>query len=290
MILILSVIMVSIRSTLKRVCFEIIPIGNELLLGEVLDTNSQWMAKKITELGGFVTRITIVGDDVEIISSTIQEALKRRPSWIITCGGLGPTYDDKTLAGIAKATGRELIVNRDAVKMLEERYRILVEKGVVKDGRLTPTRLKMATLPEGAIPIQNRVGTAPAVLLKVNDVKIVSLPGVPSEMKDIFEHSLIPLFKEDIGRIYHSEMFLEVIDIVESKIAPILDKVLEGKSNIYVKSHPKMVEEGRSRLVIHIVGWAYTQEEVEEIVKNTSKELIEMIEGQGGKVVGSYTK
>ncbi|MEM2211169.1 MAG: molybdopterin-binding protein [Nitrososphaerales archaeon] len=279
-----------IRTSLKRICFEIIPIGNELLLGEVLDTNSQWMAKKITELGGFVTRITIIGDDIEIISNTIQEALKRKPSWIITCGGLGPTYDDKTLVGIAKAIGRELVVNKDAVKMLEDRYKLLVEKGIVKNGQLTPARLKMAMIPEGAIPIPNRVGTAPAVFLKVNDVKIVSLPGVPSEMKDIFEQSLIPLFKEDIGKIHQSELFLEVSDIVESKLAPLLDKVLEGKSDIYIKSHPQTVEEGRSKLLIYITGWSHTKNEADEIVKKTSEELMEIIKKQGGKVIKSYVR
>lgn len=259
-------------------------------MGEVLDTNSQWMAKRITELGGFVTRITIVGDDIEVISNIIQEALKRKPSWIITCGGLGPTYDDKTLAGIARALGRDLMVNKDAVKMLEDRYKLLVEKGIVKNGQLTPARLKMAMIPEGAIPIPNRVGTAPAVFLKVNDVKIVSLPGVPSEMKDIFEHFLIPLFKEDIENINQSELFLEVGDIVESKLAPLLDKVLEGKSDIYIKSHPQTVEEGHSKLLIYIAGWARTKNEAEEIVKKTSEELMEMIKKQGGRVIKSYVR
>ncbi|MEM2338838.1 MAG: molybdopterin-binding protein, partial [Nitrososphaerales archaeon] len=224
------------------------------------------------------------------ISNTIQEALKRKPSWIITCGGLGPTYDDKTLVGIAKAIGRELVVNKDAVKMLEDRYKLLVEKGIVKNGQLTPARLKMAMIPEGAIPIPNRVGTAPAVFLKVNDVKIVSLPGVPSEMKDIFEQSLIPLFKEDIGKIHQSELFLEVSDIVESKLAPLLDKVLEGKSDIYIKSHPQTVEEGRSKLLIYITGWSHTKNEADEIVKKTSEELMEIIKKQGGKVIKSYVR
>ncbi|MEM2635150.1 MAG: hypothetical protein QW372_06770, partial [Nitrososphaerales archaeon] len=78
--------------------------------------------------------------------------------------------------------------------------------------------------------------------------------------------------------------------IIESKLAPLLDKVLEGKSDIYIKSHPQTVEEGRSKLLIYITGWSHTKNEADEIVKKTSEELMEIIKKQGGKVIKSYVR
>ena len=90
---------------------ELICIGNELLIGKTLNTNAHWLAKRITSLGLKVRRITTVEDSLEEISSAIKEALLRKPRFIITTGGLGPTFDDKTLEGIAKALNLELKVN-----------------------------------------------------------------------------------------------------------------------------------------------------------------------------------
>ena len=94
---------------------EIISVGNELLIGKIVNTNSYWIAKRVTTLGMKVRRITTVGDDVEEISNAIQEALQRRPRFIITTGGLGPTFDDKTLEGIARGLGRGLRVHEQAL-------------------------------------------------------------------------------------------------------------------------------------------------------------------------------
>ncbi|MGQ9469776.1 MAG: molybdopterin-binding protein, partial [Nitrososphaerales archaeon] len=129
--------------------FEIITIGNELLIGKTLNTNAHWLARQITSLGGRITRITVIGDDTNEISLSIKEAIQRKNNFIITVGGLGPTYDDKTLQGVAKALKRELIINDDALKMVEKKYEYMVDHGILKKAELTPARVKMATLPRG---------------------------------------------------------------------------------------------------------------------------------------------
>ena len=101
---------------------EIICVGNELLIGKTLNTNAQWLSKHATTLGITVKRITVVADDINEIANAIREALKRKPQFVITTGGLGPTFDDKTLEGITKALNRKLEVNEKALKMVKEKY------------------------------------------------------------------------------------------------------------------------------------------------------------------------
>jgi molybdenum cofactor synthesis domain-containing protein len=101
---------------------EIICVGNELLIGKTLNTNAQWIAKQATALGIAVKRVTVVADDVNEIAKAVREALSRKPQFIVTTGGLGPTFDDKTLAGIAEALKRMLAVNAEALAMVRKKY------------------------------------------------------------------------------------------------------------------------------------------------------------------------
>ncbi|HEM62067.1 MAG TPA: competence/damage-inducible protein A, partial [Chloroflexi bacterium] len=101
---------------------EIIAIGNELLLGDVLDTNTNWLCQRITGVGGQVTRAALIRDDIEAIVSEVRSVLARSPNLIITTGGLGPTGDDITLQGVAEATGRPLELHTEALALTKSRY------------------------------------------------------------------------------------------------------------------------------------------------------------------------
>ena len=125
---------------------------------------------------------------MEAIRQGVQEALGRRPKLLITVGGLGPTHDDMTLKGVALALGKPLVLNRKALDTIKKHYR-----GMEGSLLLTTYRRKMATLPEGAEPLPNPVGTAPGVLAKLDGTTIISLPGVPAEMKAIFKQSVVQL-------------------------------------------------------------------------------------------------
>jgi len=262
---------------------ELICIGNELLIGKTLNTNAQWLAKRITSLGLKIRRITTVADDLEEISSAIKEALSRTPRFIITTGGLGPTFDDKTLEGIAKALNLELKVNDEALRMIEEKYEQYVKEGRMEKAELTPHRVKMATLPEEAKPLRNPVGTAPGVLLKANNTTIIALPGVPSEMKAIFEESILPILRKEAGGMIFYEASLEVLGIVESEIAPIIDKVMHDNPYVYIKSHPKG-EEKTSKIELHFSTTSADAEMAKNRVGRAIIQISEMIKKKGGKI------
>lgn len=226
---------------------EIISIGNELLIGHTLDTNSHWIAKRITRMGWTLQRITQIRDSLSEISSGILESIRRNPGVLITIGGLGPTYDDMTLSGIARALRTRMGLNREALELVKERYRKLQIKP-----RLTSYRRKMATLPRGSRPLPNPVGTAPGVMLKVGRTTLLSLPGVPSEMRAIFRRSVIPLLKTTNGKSPTNAQ-LKIAGIIESALAPILDSVRRAYPRLYFKSHPRGRETGvRPLILLHI--------------------------------------
>ena len=147
---------------------EIICIGNELLIGKVKDTNAHYLAKQATQLGANVKRVTVIQDIIEEIAKSINEAIARKPQFIITTGGLGPTFDDKTLQGIAKALNRKLEVNPKALAMVKQKsVEYAKKRGLPTEIEMTPPRVKMATLPEKTKVVNNPIGTAPGVRVDV---------------------------------------------------------------------------------------------------------------------------
>ena len=258
---------------------EIISIGNELLIGQIINTNAQWIAKYISSLGGIVRRIITVRDSVAEISSILQDTLKRNPTFIITTGGLGPTFDDKTLKSIAVALNKLLELNEEALAMVKARY-CNYKKTITKTIELTPARLKMATLPRGATPLPNPEGTAPGVILYVDSSKIIALPGVPGEMKAIFEESILPMIRDSIGNLFVHGRYLKVTGIVESEIAPLIDVTMHDNPDVYIKSHPKL----RSHLELHFTATSNSKLETENTVKKSIKNISQLIYEHGGTI------
>ncbi len=267
---------------------EIICIGNELLIGKTLNTNAQWLAKRVTTLGLSVSRITIIGDDANEIADVTREALQRKPKFIIVTGGLGPTFDDKTLEGIAKALKRPLQIQEEALKMIEKKYRQYVEEGLVKKRvELTSPRIKMATLPKGASPLLNPIGTAPGVLLKQNDVTIVALPGVPPEMEAIFDNSVVKLLRNVSGNVTFYETSISVRGIMESDVAPFIDRTMNDNPHVYIKSHPHGGE-GVPHLELHLSTTTQNSNTAKRYVSRALLQITELIQAKGGKI--KFTK
>ncbi|MEM3596879.1 MAG: nicotinamide mononucleotide deamidase-related protein [Candidatus Bathyarchaeia archaeon] len=263
---------------------EIICIGNELLIGKTLNTNAQWLAKRATTAGFTVKRITVVEDDVVAIASVIREALQRKPKFIITTGGLGPTFDDKTLEGIAEALNRRLEINEKALEMVKEKYETYVKTGKIEKVELTPARVKMAKLPENSKPLPNPVGTAPGVILEVNETILVALPGVPSEMEAIFEGSVMSLLRERAGNVMFYEASIYVGGIMESTLAPLIDKTMHDNPHVYIKSHPKG-EEKKPHIELHFSTTAKDSKTAKNRVGKALIQLSELVKKEGGKVV-----
>jgi len=262
---------------------EIICIGNELLIGKTLNTNAQWLAKRVTTLGLNVRRITIVGDDINEVSNAVREAIQRKPRFLITTGGLGPTFDDKTLEGIAKALECKLEINEEALTMVKERYHKYVEEGKMEKAELTPPRVKMAKLPEGAKPLFNPVGTAPGVIVEHEGATIVALPGVPSEMKAIFDGSVASLLKRVAGDVTFFETSIETTGVIESEMAPLIDQVMHNNPYVYIKSHPKGAEK-IPRIEFHFSTTAKNASVARKRVSKAFIQLSELIQEKGGKI------
>ena len=220
----------------EPVTVEIFIIGNEILIGDIQDTNTNWLCKEINSLGGHVVRATVLRDELEVIAVEIQAALQRGARVIFTSGGLGPTADDLTLSAVAKGVGVEVMVHEKALQMVKESYDTLFARGIMAQGGLNPAREKMAWLPEGSIPLDNPVGTAPGVLLQTGQTTIISLPGVPSELKGIFNSSLQPFMQKTFKGGISAMHTITVRCNDESVMEPVLSRVVPAHPNVYIKS------------------------------------------------------
>ncbi|MEM3072563.1 MAG: molybdopterin-binding protein [Candidatus Bathyarchaeia archaeon] len=216
---------------------EIIAVGREILTGKTLNTNSQWLSRKITALGGVVRRHTSVDDRVQDIAQAVEESLSRGVDLIVLTGGLGPTFDDVTREGLAKAFKRKLKQDDSAVQMITKRYSQL--KGLKEEEvRLTRLQRRMAEIPNGSKPLMNPVGVAPAIVDERGGTLTVAVPGVPKEVKGIFTAYLEPLIRQRVGGFQLYELSLLIAGVSESIMAPMVEEAMKKYTSIYVKSHP----------------------------------------------------
>ncbi len=222
-----------------RIEAEIIAVGNEILLGDVLDTNSHWLCGQLTEMGIAVRRVCQVEDDLNIIAEAVRSALHRGGDVVITTGGLGPTADDLTLEAVAAALDRELVLHPLAFCWVKKKYKELAVKGYVDSSDMTPTRKKMARLPVGAEALRNEEGAAPGVLAEYGDRIIISLPGVPEELKDIFMRGVHPVLTALAKGSTYLEWKVTIDCGDESVLAPLLGALNEEWPEVYVKSRAR---------------------------------------------------
>jgi molybdenum cofactor synthesis domain-containing protein len=212
-------------------------IGNELLDGIVLESNCHWMSAKLVALGCAIRRLVSVRDEIDEIGKAL-EFVRETCDIVITSGGLGPTHDDMTLKAIATALGRDLVEDKDAIEIIKRQYKILHEKEIVAEPDLTEPRTKMAQLPKGSTPLDNQVGGAPGVRIHDENTTIFCLPGVPAELKFIFDDSVLPWIKENVVQKFFEKLVLfDLKD--ESVFAPAIDVVMNQIPNVYIKSLPK---------------------------------------------------
>jgi nicotinamide-nucleotide amidase len=223
---------------------EILVIGNEVLAGDVLDSNSHWLCRALAARGARVTRVTVLPDEPATISEALLTARSRGPDLILTCGGLGPTADDLTVAAIAGALGQPLDEHPIAYAMIRDFYARLYARGDVTTPEMTPARAKMAQMPRAAEPLANAAGAAPGVLLQDGATLIVSLPGVPAEMKDIFTHALWPRLEAAFHGQAYAERTVATDCWDESILAPTVDAVARRHPAVYVKSRAQVYGSG----------------------------------------------
>ncbi len=262
-------------------------MGNELLNGTTLDTNSHWISAELTGLGVKVSRKTTIRDEMGVISATFLECLTQKPNWLFSIGGMGPTYDDMTVEGLSMALGKKLILDKRAVQMLKASYERRRKMFSVPTKRMSKASLKMAMIPEGALPLPNSVGSAAGVLATFGSTKIVCLPGVPSEMKAIFSEQVIPYIRSDASKFVHAEEWFEAIGISESRLSYAVSRISKKFAPlIYIKSHPMGFEKVKSVIHIQLILSAKAEEREKALssLENANEEMANAAKKLGATV------
>jgi len=201
---------------------ELLAVGTELLMGQIANTNAQYISRKLAELGINVYFHTVVGDNPARLEETLKRALQRSDI-VITTGGLGPTKDDLTKETIAKTMNRQLVLHEDILEYIKDffakKHRVMAEINV-----------KQAYLPENAIVIPNRNGTAPGCIIEDGGKSVIMLPGPPKEMQPMFEDTVFKYLRQKTGVVLVSKM-LKIFGIGESDIETRLMDLIENQSN-----------------------------------------------------------
>lgn len=215
---------------------EILTIGTELLLGEIVDTNTAELARALRGIGADLYRTTTVGDNVERIAQAVRESLSRSDV-VLTTGGLGPTVDDATREAIGLAFGVATEFHPELWEQIEERF--------ARFGRRpTPNNRRQAYLPAGSQPLENPVGTAPGFVMERAGRWVIALPGVPAEMRFLLENRVLPLLR-------HRFQLEDVIEVVVLRTAGAPESWLDERiqdlerlanPTVGVSAHPGRVD------------------------------------------------
>jgi competence/damage-inducible protein CinA-like protein len=239
---------------------EIITIGTEILLGEIVDTNARYLARALRDAGIDLYRKTSVGDNAKRIALAIQQSLERCDI-VITTGGLGPTVDDPTREAVALAMGVETEYRPELWEQIQVRFK--------RFGRQpTENNRRQAYVPQGAIAIENPVGTAPIFIVESGSRAIISLPGVPREMEYLLQHAILPYLQEhyQIHGIIKARV-LHTAGAGESQIDALVGDLEElGNPTVGLAAHSGQVD-------VRITAKADCAEAADELIKPVEKTI-----------------
>ena len=247
---------------------EIVAVGTEILLGDIVNTNAQYIAKGLSDVGINVFFQTVVGDNPKRLEECLNLA-KTRADIIITTGGLGPTYDDLTKETIARNFGREMVMDQPSLDAMTQFF--------TRMGRtMTENNKKQAMMPENSIILKNPNGTAPGCIIEGEDGKIaIMMPGPPREMKPMFDDLVIPYLKK-----YSTDMIvsktLNIIGMGESMLESILHDMIDSMENPTVAPYAKDAE-----CLLRITAKAKSEKEALALIDP----VIEQIRGIIGNVI-----
>ena len=238
---------------------EIIAVGTEILLGDIVNTNSQYLAQELAALGIEVYYQNTVGDNEGRLMKVFEESLKRSDI-VIATGGLGPTNDDITKEVACEYFNQELKLHEPSLKKIENYFKKLnIELG--------ENNKKQAYFPEEAIILENNNGTAPGAILRKDNKTIVVLPGPPREMKPMFEESVKPYLQKCTDRMLVSKT-LRTFGIGESLLEEKIIDLIKKQSNPTIAPYAKEAE-----AILRITAKAKTQEEAKDLIEPTVEKI-----------------
>jgi nicotinamide-nucleotide amidase len=246
---------------------EIIATGDELIYGRILDTNSHWIAKRVAEMGARLRRVTMIGDEPALIGSTLLNALKRDAHFIVITGGLGPSEDDLTVDSIGIALDQSTVIDEEGASKIEATYR---KRGITEQSSIDRGR-RMARILEESQPMQNPVGFAVGMKIDIGGKTVCTLPGVPSEMKGMFDAHVAPMIMSQTNTVFVARTFN--VSMVWKDFFPLYRRMQVDYPDIYIKNAatPPVEDEDRDKvhtIKVDFVLEAPTFEEAEREMEN----------------------
>lgn len=249
---------------------ELISVGTELLLGEIVNTNAQFLSVELAKLGISVYRQTTVGDNPQRLKSTVEEALSRCDMIILT-GGLGPTADDLTKETVAEFFGLNLIRHKESEQRIKDYFSKICAETV-------PSNFKQADMPEGCIVLENNNGTAPGGIIEKDGKIAIFLPGPPFEMKGMYIESVYPYLRAKCSQQLYSRE-IQTFGIGESRLEAILAPIMENQTDPTVAPYAK-----ESGVMLRLTTMASTKEEADSRFDPVQAE----IEALAGDIIFGY--
>ena len=238
---------------------EILAVGTEILLGDIVNTNAQYISKELATLGIDVYYQTVVGDNPKRLERALYEAFERADI-VITTGGMGPTRDDITKEICAKYFEKEFVLDEKAYEMLKSFFEKINKE-------MTENNIKQVYVPEGSIVMYNHNGTAPGIILEGKGKTLIMLPGPPREMKPMFEEYAIPFFKKKSEYTFVSRV-LRVARVGESKTEYMLRDLIDSQTNPTIATYVKNVE-----AIVRITAKAKSEEEANRLIDPVAEEI-----------------
>lgn len=238
---------------------EIIAVGTEILLGDIVNTNAQYISKELAKLGIDVYFQSVVGDNPHRLEDTVYKAFERADI-VITTGGLGPTRDDITKEICGKYFGKPFVKDEKAYEMLEAFF--------TKIGKeMTENNIKQVMVPEGCKVMYNHNGTAPGIIMEGKGKTLIMLPGPPRELKPMFEEYAIPFLKSKSGYIFVSRVF-RVARVGESKTEYMLRDLIDKQTNPTIATYVKNVE-----AIVRVTAKAKSEDEANRLIEPVAQEI-----------------
>ncbi|MCH5185146.1 MAG: competence/damage-inducible protein A [Oscillospiraceae bacterium] len=249
---------------------EIISVGTELLLGEILNTDAQFLARRLSETGIDVYYQTVVGDNRQRLSESVRCALERADI-VIASGGLGPTPDDLTKEVLSECMGEELVMHEESLEEIKGYFRAIGHE-------MAENNKKQAMMPKNAIILKNNNGTAPGAIIEKNGKIVIMLPGPPNELEPMFNESVLPYLKSKSEYILYSRV-LQIFGMGEAMVASKLEDMMNEYENPTVAPYAKT-----AGVRLRITAKCKSEEEGIRLTEPVEKKIKEIL----GDVVYGY--
>lgn len=238
---------------------EILCVGTEILLGDIVNTNAVFLAQELARMGISVYHQSVVGDNSQRLKSCLQHSLEQS-DLVITTGGLGPTYDDLTKETVADLFGLEMELNEESLRDIRAYFEKL-------NRPMTDNNIKQAMMPKGAIILKNENGTAPGLIVEGKGKAVVLLPGPPREMKPMFLHGVLPYLSRYIQGTFVSHN-IHVFGIGEAQVESMLRDRMEALTNPTIAPYAKEGE-----MLLRITAGAETPEKADAMISPLIEEI-----------------